>query len=338
MRILIDIGHPGHVHFFKNFISEMKSKGHEILVIAKRKEVTYELLRAYRIPYVPYITHHKGILGKVGTYAIVIKKIYSICRTFKPDIALGIADFYLAQVCRALGIRCYIFDDTEHSKVEIALYKPFATRIITPACFMKNLGKKQVRYNGFHELAYLHPNYFSPDPTVLKQLGVKEREYFVLRFVAWGAAHDVGKSGLSYADKYKIIEILKKRGKVFISSEKPLPRGMEGYRMAIPPEQMHDALYFTRMVISEGGTTATEAAVLGVPTVHITPTAKFSGVHNELKRYELKFFFNNLNEAKPTIEMMLKKQDIREIWQKKRAKLLKDKIDVTKWVMNFVES
>lgn len=27
MRILIDMGHPGHVHLFKNFIREMEKRG-----------------------------------------------------------------------------------------------------------------------------------------------------------------------------------------------------------------------------------------------------------------------------------------------------------------------
>ena len=49
MRILIDIGHPAHVHYFKNFNVQMKSKGHTILFVARDKEVTIELLKINKI-------------------------------------------------------------------------------------------------------------------------------------------------------------------------------------------------------------------------------------------------------------------------------------------------
>ena len=49
MKVLIDIGHPGHVHFFKNLIWILEKKGHEVLVTARGKEVTVDLLRAYGI-------------------------------------------------------------------------------------------------------------------------------------------------------------------------------------------------------------------------------------------------------------------------------------------------
>ena len=35
MNILIDIGHPAHVHLYRNFYSEMKAKGHNLHVTVK---------------------------------------------------------------------------------------------------------------------------------------------------------------------------------------------------------------------------------------------------------------------------------------------------------------
>jgi hypothetical protein len=39
MKVLIDIGHPAHVHFFRNAIRELESKGHAVKVTARDKEV-----------------------------------------------------------------------------------------------------------------------------------------------------------------------------------------------------------------------------------------------------------------------------------------------------------
>jgi len=38
MRILIDILHPAHVHFFRNFYEVMTDRGHELCIKARDKE------------------------------------------------------------------------------------------------------------------------------------------------------------------------------------------------------------------------------------------------------------------------------------------------------------
>ena len=51
MKIFVDIGHPAHVHYFKNLILNLKDKGHEFLITARKKDVSQELLDNYNIPY-----------------------------------------------------------------------------------------------------------------------------------------------------------------------------------------------------------------------------------------------------------------------------------------------
>jgi predicted glycosyltransferase len=52
MKVLIDINHPGHVHFFKNLISNLKHKGIEIIIIASDKDVTIQLLKEFEIEFI----------------------------------------------------------------------------------------------------------------------------------------------------------------------------------------------------------------------------------------------------------------------------------------------
>ena len=49
MKILITIGHPGHVHFYKNFVWTAQKKGHEVTILAEKKEVSTALLRNYNL-------------------------------------------------------------------------------------------------------------------------------------------------------------------------------------------------------------------------------------------------------------------------------------------------
>ena len=51
MRVLIDILHPAHVHFFRNFCSEMESRGHSVCITARDKDRSVDLLRAFGLPY-----------------------------------------------------------------------------------------------------------------------------------------------------------------------------------------------------------------------------------------------------------------------------------------------
>ena len=44
MNILVDIGHPAHVHFFKGFLGEARSRGDRIVVTTRNKEITNALL------------------------------------------------------------------------------------------------------------------------------------------------------------------------------------------------------------------------------------------------------------------------------------------------------
>ena len=38
MRVLIDILHPAHVHFFRNFHAEMEGRGHQVCITARDKD------------------------------------------------------------------------------------------------------------------------------------------------------------------------------------------------------------------------------------------------------------------------------------------------------------
>ena len=51
MKIIIDIGHPAHVHYFHNFIKMMENNGHHFLIIAREKAIIKYLLDHYNIPF-----------------------------------------------------------------------------------------------------------------------------------------------------------------------------------------------------------------------------------------------------------------------------------------------
>ena len=51
MIIYIDINHPAHVHYFRNFIKIMKSKGHCFVITNRETPIINQLLDYYQIPH-----------------------------------------------------------------------------------------------------------------------------------------------------------------------------------------------------------------------------------------------------------------------------------------------
>ena len=219
MRILIDIGHPAHVHYFRNFIDIMEQKGHRILVIAKDRNITHALLDHYKIRYVGRKDYPKSIAGKLMNIPLTDLMVLKHAMKFSADILIGFSGTHIAHAGWILGIPSVVIDDTDHARLAHASYKPFASCILTPSCFYRNFGKKQLRFDGYMELCYLFPKYFKPDPVIRECLELKENEkYIIMRFVSWRASHDVGHSGLSLELKRKAVREFSKYAKVFIEA------------------------------------------------------------------------------------------------------------------------
>jgi predicted glycosyltransferase len=346
MKVLIDIGHPAHVHLFKNMICDLEEDGHEVKITARRKEVTLDLLNAYGLKYSDLGEHYTGTFSKA--YGMIRRdyKLYTIARKFKPDILVGVHDPYIAQIGKLIRKPSIVFTDTEYVRLSSNLTFPFTDVICTPICFREKLNpQKHVKYNGYHELAYLHPNYFKPDLTVLEKLGLSENDTFIiLRFISWGASHDIKLKGIDRQAEIEFIKSLEHYGHVFITSERKLDAGLGKYVITIPPEKMHSLLYYAQLYIGEGGTMAAEAAILGTPSIHIESTSsgiatgELSGNFLELRdKYGLLYFYPDQNKALEKAMSILEDKNAKNEWQKKREKLLKDKIDVTAWMTDFIE-
>lgn len=342
MKILIDIGHPAHVHFFKHFIQEMDNKGYKIKVTARNKEITYYLLNKYNINYLPVGKLKKGKLGLIIEWLIRDYKIFKIASKFQPDFLIGIGNPTVAHAGKILAKKSIIFTDTEHAKIANILTFPFSDVICTPNCYRYSISTKQIRYNGYHELAYLHPNRFTPNPAVLTELGLTDGDPFIIiRFVSWQASHDIGQWGLTLDTKRKAVREFEKYGHVFITSEKSLPEEFEKFRISVPPEKIHDLLYYATLLYGESATMASECAVLGTHAIF----CDFAGrgyTDDEEITYNLVYNFK-LDESSQEKSIqkaveLLKNPNLKEIGRKKRERLLNDKIDVTAFMIWFIEN
>ncbi len=339
MRVLIDILHPAHVHVFRNFHAEMTSRGHQVCITARDKDRSVELLRAFGLPY-QQISAQKSGAGLAVEMAQRTPRLMKIMRSFKPDVMTGIMgpSIAVAGALRLPRVPAVVFYDTEFAVQTNRIVYPLAYSVCTPDCYQGKVGGRHLRYAGYHELAYLHPNRFTPDPAVLAEFGVSPGEpYSIVRFVSWQAVHDRRELGLSAKQKRHLVEVLQRRGRVLISSEGALTGDLADLAARGPVEKIHHLIAHARLVVGESATMSSEAAVLGVPAVYIATTGR-GYTDDEERRYGLVRHFteDQYDMALTAIEEILAEPVA--TWQAARQRLLAEKIDVTAWMTDYFES
>lgn len=189
------------------------------------------------------------------------------------------------------------------------------------------------------ELTHLHPNYFTPDKSLVASLfDTENKKTVIFRFVSWEASHDIGKAGLSYQHKIALINEVKQYANIWISSESKLPQELEKYRYPLPPEAIHHALAFCDLFIGESATMASECAVLGTPAVYINILA-LGYINEQDEKYSLVYNFREpTGLIEKTIEILNNTDKNKSYYQLQQKKLLEDNIDLTDFMVNFIEN
>ena len=343
MKILIDITHPKDVNIFKGVINKLEEKGHEVKIVASNKENVLEILDSYGFEYTKK-NHYKGLFKKATGMLKNDYIIYKVSKKFKPHIYTSFGSPYAAQVSKLFGKKHISFSDTDSDSVVLDHFVIttllFSEVNFVPSCHRKRGGKKYKRFNGYYELAYLSPNNFTPDPNILDKLNLpKNQKYIILRFSALNAHHDLEAQGFNFKSEKEIaeyIKILQQYGSVFITSEVKLSAELERYKLRILPNEFHSFLSFSSLYIGEGASMASEAAILGVPSIYVSNTRR--GYLDELEEnYDLAYTIKDRDKALEKAISILQDKDALKKWQCKRSKMLDDKIDTVLFMVNAIE-
>lgn len=331
-RLLIAIQHPAHVHFYKHAIRELEDD-YEVSIVVRDSEVATDLLDAYGFEY-DVIGRSASGLRLLAAQALYEAKMLRHAREFEPTVMTAIGGSAVSHVARAVGAKSVVFTDTEHAALTNKLMAPFADEIWTPECFHEEFGEKQVRYPGYHELAYLHPDRFSPDGSIRENVDLApEEEFVVLRLVSWDASHDAGAGGID--DVGDVVDRLEATGAtVLITAEGDLPARVRDRQVDIDPHRMHDLLAEASLFVGEGATMAAESAVLGTPAVYVNTLRM--GYTDELEaRYGLLYNCQGSFRHRMGLdvaEAILSGEETRD-WEDARERLLEEKVDTTNVIL-----
>ncbi len=352
MFFLIKLNHPAHYHLFKNFRNEMLLRGHKVIFIMKEKEILSQLLKSEQVEFYKLFDFK---YSKDNFFSIVGSNIaelinsdlelYKFIKSNRPDFLLG-TDAPIAHIGRLTGIPSFVFneDDIQINKLFCYSAYPFATNIISPfVCDVGIFKNKKISYMGYQKLAYLHPNRFIPDRDRLNDEFKDGKRKFLLRMVSFTAGHDIEQShsGINENLLDEIINKLRNFGDVYISSEKSIPDRYSEFKLDINIKEIHNYLSACDLFISDSQSMTVESCMLGTPSIRFNSFVGKISVLNELEnKYQLTSSFN-VNDRQSflkKLDELLSIKDLKRIYNNRRDEMLRDKIDLTSFLIWFVEN
>ncbi|MBR1850506.1 MAG: DUF354 domain-containing protein [Bacteroidales bacterium] len=345
MNILVDIGHPGHVHLMRPTAEALVARGHTVCYSVRDIPVAKRLMECYgMVPYLDLGGKKDSLFGKAITLLNQDRRLLRYVKQNHIDVGLS-SGLALSHVSQLTKMRSLVFDDDDDiaEPLVVRFGHPFSHAVFTPDCIHRST-RRAVYYAGTHELAYLHPARFKPDPLVLQRAGLEPDErFFIVRFVALKGHHDIGQAGLSLGQKKALVEALKPYGRVIITSERAVEPEFEPYRLPVPPEEIHSLVAYSSLFVGDSQTMTSEAAVLGVPALKCNTFAGRLSVPNMLeKNYQLCYAYTpaQFGEMLRHIEQLLDRDpnELRAEWLAKRERMLQEMIDPTDFFVNYIES
>lgn len=343
-KYLFQLNHPAHYHLFKNTIKYLRSSGNKVYISIKNKDILKDLLdgEEYFIISDKYRKHNilsiiNGILKRDFAFLQLVKKL-------KPDLMIGTSP-EIGHIRFFVNTPAIFFgeDDVTISKTMLlgamSCY-PFFDCIVSPkVCNNSIWNKKTVFYNGYQKLAYLHPGQFMPNREKVNILpGMR---YYFLRFADLRAYHDFNAQGITDRIAYSIIDLLKKRGRIMISSERELPDELKQYQFPGNISEIHHYLYYADLYIGDSQSMAVEAAILGTPAIRFNNFAGKISVLEELEhKFQLAFGFKTNDEIGllSKIREFLSNPDLKDQFKERRDRMLSEKINVCNFMNRFIEN
>jgi predicted glycosyltransferase len=345
LRVLCDVAHPAQAHLFRNALAELERRGHTTFVTSREKEVTVPLLDAHDIEHLPLSTRGESLPELLVELGVRERRLFAVARQFDPDVILSRLGPVPAHASALQGCRHVVVSDTSIDSTPMRLVRhtatlPFVDTVCAPPEMELPVSEEQRRALPVQELAYLHPRYFDPDPSVLRSLGVDpEERFFVVRTAGWDAYHDIGHSGLSAATLRELTATLSEHGRVFVSAEGTVPASMPAEPLDVPTADVHDVLHYADLYVGDSGTMSTEAAVLGTPAIR---TNSMVGTDDEVvfKRLEHQYglleSYADDTEALGAVDRLLSSGLESDRWEQRRRRLLAEQPDVTERIVETV--
>ena len=338
MNIAFDVTHPADVHVFRQLIRFLEAKGHRTIVTVRDHAVSRQLLEhagiAYHVRKSP-----TGIWQRLLGIFQITWQIYHFFRQHCPDFLIGgPGNIYIPIVARLLGKRSIIIDDTEHTLFQNFITFRLAHQIYTPSCYLLNIGKKQVHFNGTKELIYLtadvRQQLYAKAVCIKKEYAVDGRKLICIRLSAWQAAHDLFTN--SRVNWPYVVSVLDQIANVIIIPAGKIVESLKKWMPAIEPASYHELLAAADIVITEGATSASEAAILGKPVIYCH-ALRLGYIDDLDKQYNMVTQVHSDTELLFYVKSLLNQNHFQQYFKQKQELYLSEKDNIYNWLVNRIE-
>ena len=156
-----------------------------------------------------------------------------------------------------------------------------------------------------------------------------------------GETHDIDKNGINDVILKRLVYILKSRGRVLITSERPLPKELEKHKIELRKRDISHYIYFADLFIGDSTTMGSEAAVLGTPSIEYD---NYFGEIYQMQEIQQKYGLNfcvKTSEPEALYEKVrefLNTPNLKDEFRKRSRKLIANKIDVSAFLIWFMEN
>jgi predicted glycosyltransferase len=326
-RFLFDLNHPADFHFFKNLFSHLEEKGYSFKVLARNKECLHELLEAQGIP---FISRGKGshfLLGKYVYAGYILFLSFIQLVLFRPGLTLSLSSPYLITVSRFLRIPTLVYDDTDFNPRLLPLIKR-ADYIFTPANYPHTFHKNHFHIHTYKELAYL-----APSPPMEEDLSAA----VFFRMTRTDSVHHASEARIGGSKLIQEINRISKNHPCFLSSETGKADHLSDKVMFPDRVNIHQDLKGCSAFWGNSATMATEAVILGIPSVFVG-SEKFAYL-KELEDHGLLFCFqpDELELSFKKLDDLINRPHSKKHFEQAQIQLLKEKINITGLLIWFIE-
>ncbi len=290
MRAWLDALTPKQGRLMVALSRYLEAKGWKTIITTRNYE--YSVSTIQRLGKQPVVVGKHGggdLREKLLAYSERIIGLVNVLDDFDPDLLISFSSPEGTRTAFGLGIPSISFNDTPHAKAVARLAFPLSSAIVLPACIDPTLfptlkdpeeqGEKVVRYNGVDEVSWTKS--FQPDSQVIHDLGLDLQDpIIVLRPEEKYAAYYTQDFKQKVRDVlYNMLVELKSayptlQAVVFPRYEEQRQRYQKLGDWIIIPKNSVDTLsllWYSRLLVTGGGTLSREAALLGIPAITFFP-------------------------------------------------------------------
>ncbi|MEM3622913.1 MAG: DUF354 domain-containing protein [Candidatus Bathyarchaeia archaeon] len=254
-------------------LPELKEKGYDTIVTAKKQTQTTEVLELLSIPYTCVGGYGETLRDKlVEEQKRTLEFVNLFDKIGLPKVLWTHGDVSAIRTAFGLQIPVVYSNDTLHAVHVAKLVCPLVDWLVAPVCFGKSWSRfgipksKIVLYDGVEEVAWLKKP-IAKKPDFLEELSGKER-IILFRNVEYKASYckDVK------VDVWKLVEELSKIATVIYlpryEEEKRKLKELANVIVPAKPLLTFQILPYVDLVVGSGGTICRESALMGIPTIN----------------------------------------------------------------------